>query len=209
MDALRIAGLLAPFLEEESLPAEQLAQLFTYLDLLLRWNQRINLTAVCDPEAIVTRHFGESIFAARHLLADDVAVDVADLGSGAGFPGLPLKMVRPHVRLSLIESQTKKAAFLSEAIRALKLAEVRVVNARAQAIEDRFDLVTLRAVERFAEVLPVAAQLLRPAGRLGLLISSAQIGETGRLLPDFAWDPPLAIPQSNARVLLAGHRMSI
>src|SRR2546429_5628980 len=110
MDATRIACLLAPFLGEERLNDQQLSELSAYLDLLLRWNQRVNLTAVRNAEHIATRHFGESLFAARHLLqrgahgtADQhpqslpeieraTGLQIYDFGSGAGFPGLPLKI---------------------------------------------------------------------------------------------------------------------
>src|SRR5271167_1724775 len=123
MDAVRIAELLQPFAEPHMLSPELSAQLEAYLDLLLRWNARINLTAVRDPEQIVTRHFGESLFAAR-ILRDDGAftplpVSLADVGSGAGFPGIPIKLFVPEIHLTLIESQNKKATFLKEAIRVL------------------------------------------------------------------------------------------
>src|SRR5207248_10920276 len=103
-----------PFLESDELAAPHLAQLSAYLELLLRWNRRINLTAVREPHEIVTRHFGESLFAARHLLPPATTLEVADLGSGAGFPGLPLKIIRPLARVALIESQSKKSTFLNE-----------------------------------------------------------------------------------------------
>src|SRR5271169_3984978 len=100
LDAGRIATLLQPFLPDVS--PELAGQLHTYLDLLLRWNARINLTAVRDPEQIVTRHFGESLFAARVLrdagvLAAPTGADLtlADVGSGAGFPGVPIKLLVP------------------------------------------------------------------------------------------------------------------
>jgi 16S rRNA (guanine527-N7)-methyltransferase len=200
-----MAGLLAPFLEGEALSAAQLAKFSAYLDLLLRWNARINLTAVRQPREIVTRHFGESVFAARRLLPEpDSPIEVADLGSGAGFPGLPLKIVHPAVRLTLIESQSKKAVFLNEAIRTLQLENARVLNTRGETVDQRFELVTLRAVERFSEALPVAAGLLRPGGGLGLLIGAVQIEAAQSLLRGFQWRPAMPIPQSTARVLLLG-----
>ncbi len=206
-DAAQIAALLQPFIVagERLLPG-QLAQFSAYLDLLLRWNRRINLTAIREPETVVTRHLGESIFVAQHLLAPDAHISVGDLGSGAGFPGLPLKIVRPAVQLALIESNSRKAAFLSEAVRTLGLTDVRVINARGESLpgSPKFELVTLRAVERFVEALPVAAGLLQPGGRLGLLISSAQVGVAQERLPRYRWENPQPIPQSQARVLLVG-----
>jgi 16S rRNA (guanine(527)-N(7))-methyltransferase RsmG len=275
----------------------------TYINILLRWNARINLTAIRDPEEIVTRHFGESLFAARHLFPDPaletihagvetgdsplysrrrLAVTVnpagerrqnaapgasrgsaapateapkgretspvnnltpapersgngerpspnerlADLGSGAGFPGIPIKLWAPHIALTLIESNQKKTAFLREIIRALTLTNVDVFPARAQELlrqrpddnptakgstgqpgdQSAFELVTLRAVERFADVLPIAASLVSPGGRLALLVGASQLHQAQTSLPTFSWDPPLPVPQSLSRTILIAHR---
>ena len=136
MDAARIAELLQPFLTAPAqLSAAQLNNISTYIDILLRWNARINLTAVRDPEQIVTRHFGESLFAARHLFpADDgrpTTDNCVDVGSGAGFPGLPLKLWAPAIHLTLVESNHKKATFLREVVRSLTLTNVNVFAGRA------------------------------------------------------------------------------
>jgi 16S rRNA (guanine527-N7)-methyltransferase len=204
-DAARIAELLQPFLTTgEPLLPQQGERLAAYLELLLRWNRRVNLTAVRQPDEIVTRHFGESIFAAQHLLPQDAQAEVADLGSGAGFPGLPMKVVRPGVHLALIESNSRKAAFLGEAVRAMRLDHVRVLNQRAEDLEMRFDVLTLRAVERFADTLPLAAKLVRGGGRLALLISQAQLENAKQLLPAWKWQESFLIPRSEARVLLIG-----
>ncbi|HVP51493.1 MAG TPA: 16S rRNA (guanine(527)-N(7))-methyltransferase RsmG [Terriglobales bacterium] len=213
----RIADLLAPFLQSPpgppaSLTDAQLGQVSAYLDLLLRWNARINLTAVRDPESMVTRHFGESFFAARQLLREQEAggrgreagMRAIDLGSGAGFPGLPLKIFAPALVLTLIESSQKKAAFLKEALRTIALRGVNVFAGRAEDFPSTAELVTLRAVERYERALGMAARLAAPGGRLGLLIGSAQAARTPQLLPPFAWAAPIAIPQASARVLLVG-----
>ncbi len=199
MDADHIAALLAPFVE--GLTPAQLERISIYIDILQRWNRRINLTAVRDSEQIVSRHFGESLFAARHLLAPADTLTVIDVGSGAGFPGLPLKIYAPAIHLALIESNTRKAAFLREVIRALGLTEATVFNGRAQDFPARADLVTLRAVEKFERILPVAASLVSPAGRLALLIGAAQLPLAVRLLPTLNWEAPLPIPQSSSRIL--------
>jgi 16S rRNA (guanine527-N7)-methyltransferase len=217
VDPARIAELLAPFVQSPpgppaSLTGAQLGQVSAYLDLLLRWNARINLTAVRDPESMVTRHFGESFFAARQILKEqeaggrgqDVAVHAIDLGSGAGFPGLPLKVFAPALALTLIESSQKKAAFLKEAVRTLALTGVDVFAGRAEGFPSTADLVTLRAVERYERALGIAAHLVAPGGRLALLIGSAQAARTPQLVPAFAWSAPIAIPQASARVLLIG-----
>jgi 16S rRNA (guanine527-N7)-methyltransferase len=215
MDPGCIAELLAPFLESPpgptaSLTKAQLEQVSAHLDLLLRWNARINLTAVRDAESMVTRHFGESFFAARQLLFRSQESGVGsqeraiDLGSGAGFPGLPLKIFAPAIALTLIESTQKKVAFLKEAVRALALTGVDVFAGRAEDFLSTADLVTLRAVERYERVLETAARLVVRGGRVGLLIGSPQAARTPQLLPAFAWQAPIAVPQSAARVLLIG-----
>lgn len=222
MDRSRIAELLRPFVgdfENEQL----LENISTYIDILLRWNARINLTAIRDPDEIVTRHFGESLFAARCLFPGKdlpkgfgalapTAKDrrpktsdplrVADVGSGAGFPGIPLKLWAPKISLTLIESNHKKATFLREIQRALTLTDIDIQNARAETLPPAsFDVVTLRAVERFETALPIAAGLVRPGGRLALLIGSAQLDPAQALLPDWHWAPRIPVPLTNSRVV--------
>jgi 16S rRNA (guanine527-N7)-methyltransferase len=250
MHSARIAELLQPFLnpchsepgqrpgeEPASLSPAQLNYISTYIDILQRWNARINLTAIRDEEEIVTRHFGESLFAAQHLfprrstlcspvpalsgaegssVLKDFDVDlaaarspepearVADLGSGAGFPGIPIKLWAPEISVTLIESNHKKVTFLREVLRALTLTNINVFPARANqliASHTLFDVVTLRAVEHFTEILPTAAILLTPGGRLALLISSSQLDEAHATLPNLIWHSPLPIHQSTNRIL--------
>jgi 16S rRNA (guanine527-N7)-methyltransferase len=220
----------------------QLQDISTYIDILLKWNAHINLTAIRDPEDIVPRHFGESLFAARCLFprglnvgtaalgcppehssaafqssvppacpdagrVANAAPSLADLGAGAGFPGLPIKLWAPHISLTLIESNHKKVAFLREVTRALTLTDVNIQNTRAETLTGTtFDVVTLRAVERFETILPTAATLVAPGGRLALLIGSAQVENARATLPDLAWTDPTPIPQSRARVLLTGQK---
>lgn len=209
MDLARIAELLRPFTGDVELPAEMLEQFQLYLDLLLRWNARINLTAVRDPEQIVTRHFGESLFAARMLDPQAVGpITLADVGSGAGFPGIPIKLWAPQIELTLIESQNKKAVFLREALRLLKLDRAQVFCGRAEHCGQTADLVTLRAVEQFERALPVAAALVRPGGRLCVLIGSSQTKSAQDLSGEqWAWHDPLPVPQSTGRVLMIGERI--
>jgi 16S rRNA (guanine527-N7)-methyltransferase len=207
MDSELISKLLQPFVTSP-LSEAQLTSISTYIDMILRWNQKLNLTAVRDPEQIVTRHFGESIFAAGHLFATapiESSPSVVDVGSGAGFPGIPMKLCFPFLRMELIESHQKKATFLREIIRHLALTEIDVFAGRAEALQDRIaDVVALRAVERFEDVLPVAAKLLNPEGRLALLVGEAQISAAATRLPGFRWQDPVRIPISTSRVLLVG-----
>ena len=204
MDLARIAALLQPFCED--LSAAQLSSISTYIDILMRWNARMNLTAVRDAEHVVTRHFGESLFAARRLFPSaPQPARVVDLGSGAGFPGLPLKIWAPSLHLTLIESNHKKATFLREVIRALALSDVEVFDERAEQFPAATaDVVTLRAVERFEKALPIAARLTAPGGRMALLIGRDQLPSLSALAPTFRFADPDPIPQSSNRVLAVG-----
>jgi 16S rRNA (guanine527-N7)-methyltransferase len=206
MDPARIAELLRPFTGDAKLPAEQPEQFRVYLDLLLRWNARINLTAVRDPEQIVTRHFGESLFAARMLdLQAAKPIALADFGSGAGFPGIPIKLWSPQIELTLIESHNKKAVFLREVLRALTLDRVQVFCGRAEQWGQTADVVTLRAVEHFERALPVASSLVRQGGKLCLFISAGQTKVARALSGEqWTWQKPLPVPLSTARVLMIG-----
>jgi 16S rRNA (guanine527-N7)-methyltransferase len=210
-----IAELLKPFLvaahtdknlSGARLTASQLEAISIYINLLVRWNAPINLTAVREPREMVTRHFGESLFAGRHIFPAGLGFtgNVVDVGSGAGFPGLPIKMWAPQIRLTLIESNHKKVAFLREVVRALKLSEVAVLSCRAEEFRELADVVTLRAVERFDSALPVAASLVAPRGRLATLIGEAQVQRAKELVPSFHWNEPIGIPMSENRVLMIG-----
>ena len=219
-----MAALLSPFLGGAALSDSQLAQLASYLDLLLRWNARINLTAVRHPEQIVTRHFGESLFAARHLYPPGWKLEtgnwkLADLGSGPGFPGLPIKIWAPALPTTLLESNQRKATFLREVVRALELTGVQVVSDRAENFTAQIAnhksqitnsvTITLRAVERFRQILPTAVELLRQfptaSRRLALLIGAAQVEPARAIAGALTWSEPLSIPASSQRVLLVGN----
>ena len=203
MESTRIAELLAPFVSAP-LSDAQLAQLSAYLDLLMKWNTKTNLTAVRDPEQMVTRHFGESLFAAEKLLQEPVATAI-DLGSGAGFPGLPLAIYAPDVKVALIESQNKKATFLKEVVRAIGLKNVTVNQGRGEDFRGSAQLVTMRAVEKFTESIKLAASLVAPGGRLAMLISAGQVvvaEEKDRM----QWELPVDVPGSEKRILLVGRK---
>src|SRR5436305_6024197 len=132
MDIARIEELLRPFLPREPAP-ELLQWLHRYLDLLLRWNRRLALTASHDAEYIVTRHIGESLFAAAHWTRPGaMPASAIDVGSGAGFPGIPLKLYSPSVEVRLVEAHGKKATFLREVVRALELRGISVIERRAE-----------------------------------------------------------------------------
>jgi len=164
----RIAELLAPYLGDAAVPPALYKQLSTYLDLLLRWNSRTNLTAIRDPEGIVCRHFGESLFCGLEIAKRlPEAATLLDFGSGAGFPGLPIQLLLPGFRVTLAESQGKKAAFLREAMRTLEL-PTEVWDARVESMPAtrQFHAVTLRAVDRMELALETARSRVAPQGLL-------------------------------------------
>jgi 16S rRNA (guanine527-N7)-methyltransferase len=193
--------LLEPFIQLDEM---RLAAISKYIDLLIKWNARINLTAIRAPEEIVQRHFGESLFVSQHILAQEPVRTAIDLGSGAGFPGVPFALLAPEVEVTLIESSQKKSTFLRELIYLLGLRSVKVFIGRAESYSHLADLVMVRAVEKFGEVLPSAFSLVSPSGRLALLVGTSQIDSARSLLPEAQWQEPVAIPSGHSRVLLVG-----
>jgi 16S rRNA (guanine527-N7)-methyltransferase len=170
----RIAELLAPYLDTTSLESSLYEKLSQYLDLLVRWNARTNLTAIREPEEMVRRHFGESLFAARHLASRlSPEATLLDFGSGAGFPGLPIQLALPNLCVTLAESQGKKASFLREAVRTLGL-KTEVWSARVESIptERQFEAVTLRAVDHMQDALTAARPRVATGGWLVTLTAT-------------------------------------
>jgi 16S rRNA (guanine527-N7)-methyltransferase len=135
-------------------------RLIAYVELLARWNAAYNLTAVRDPGEMVARHLLDSLAIAPHV----TGTTLADLGSGAGLPGIPLALVAPERQVTLVDSNGKKARFLREAVRALKLANVRVIEGRVQDVPGQFDCVTARAFATLADMLNWAGGLLADGG---------------------------------------------
>jgi 16S rRNA (guanine527-N7)-methyltransferase len=192
----RIAALLTPFLP--SPPPNILPKLSAYLELLLKWNARTNLTAIRDPEEIVRRHFGESLFAGLHLASE--ANTLLDFGSGAGFPGLPIAILRPEIAVTLAESQNKKSTFLREAVRTIGL-KVEVWAARVETMPQgvHFHTVTLRAVDNMTAALSAAAP--RASNDL-LLLAGTPLTPP----PGFTFQQPIPIPTTESSILLRGTR---
>lgn len=162
----------APFeavLKPSTLLIEQVS---TFLDLLIRWNSRVSLTAIRSPEEMVERHFGESFFTGA-VLSGRIreGAELLDYGSGPGFPGLPIQMLLPHVRVTLAESQAKKVAFLREVIRTLGLkAEIWPRRVEEMPESRRFDVVTMRAVERMATSVETAKGRVHEGGLVAALV---------------------------------------
>jgi 16S rRNA (guanine527-N7)-methyltransferase len=175
-----------------------------YCSLLLRWNSRINLTAVRDEDGILSRHFVESIACARALPAG--IATLLDFGSGAGFPGIPIALCRPEIAVTLAESQGKKAAFLQEAVRVLELS-AKVHSQRAELLTVQFDCVVLRAVDRMESAVGSAALLVRPGGWLALMTTGKEFGTLKAAAgAEFAWSELLPLPGSDDRLFALSAR---
>jgi len=164
----------------------------------------MNLTAVRDPEEIVARHFGESFFAGAALAADHADSKVIDVGSGAGFPGIPIAMLMPEAEVTLIEAHGRKATFLKEVVFALGLMNVKVFGGRAENYGSQAQLVTLRAVESFERTLLTALALVKRGGQIALMIGSSQLEAVNNAGAEVDWIQPKAIPGGHSRVLLVG-----
>jgi 16S rRNA (guanine527-N7)-methyltransferase len=180
------------------------AQFERYLSLIIRWNARINLTAIRDEAGIQSRHFVESIACARAL--PEGIRTLLDFGSGAGLPGIPIALCRPEIYVTLSESQGKKAAFLQEAIRVLAV-PASVHPGRAELLDSKFDCVTLRAVDRMPDAVRVAASRIAADGWLALMTSK---GDLERLEfaagGGFEWRSEIPLPVAESRVLALAQR---
>jgi 16S rRNA (guanine527-N7)-methyltransferase len=180
------------------------ASVWQYMDLLKRWNQRISLTSVRGTEAMLRLHFGESFWATK--LVDFGKSRLADVGSGAGFPGLALKLMCHDLHVTLIESNAKKAAFLAEVVRTLNLKGVEIFRGRAEAwVPDgrHFDFMTARAVGDFPALLDWGASYLSPGGKAVLWVgpdAMPYLHADAR----WSWHEPSLIPGSQHRFVIAG-----
>jgi 16S rRNA (guanine527-N7)-methyltransferase len=177
----------------------------TYTELLLKWNRSISLTSVTDVEQILRFHFGESLFALSMLPVEKSRL--ADVGSGAGFPGIPLAMVSPNLTVTLIESNAKKYAFLNEVIRELKLRNVIALHTRMKDIKAptrAFDIVTARALGNFQDLFRWAQKKLAPNGRIVLWLGSEDATDLSAN-SHWKWSPPAPVPGSQRRYILIGY----
>ncbi|MGO9261183.1 MAG: 16S rRNA (guanine(527)-N(7))-methyltransferase RsmG [Bryobacteraceae bacterium] len=173
---------------------EQAARLEAHFELLTRWNRALNLTRIRDRAEAIERHYNESLFVARHLPSGPLRI--VDIGSGAGFPGFPIAVVRPECSVTLIESHQRKAVFLREASR--KLPNIKVLARRAEESGETFDWAVSRAVS-YADLGKVLGRLASHAA----LLTGAE--EPPPALT-FDWDPPVPLPDSKHRFLRLGHR---
>jgi 16S rRNA (guanine527-N7)-methyltransferase len=187
---------LPKFLAEVGVHAssEQLGQFRAHYDLLVRWNERTNLTSIRDPVAILRRHFAESAYLTQVVkLSPGTLVDI---GSGAGFPGIPVKILSPETRVILVEAVQKKAAFLKEVARAVGLAGLDVFAGRFEDFQGSADWVTMRAVK----LEPRLAEAIRrnvPRGTCAIFLGEPDAAR----LPGAQIHP---IPGSDRRVIAVG-----
>ncbi|HVI57776.1 MAG TPA: 16S rRNA (guanine(527)-N(7))-methyltransferase RsmG [Luteimonas sp.] len=181
------------------LPAALAEPLLRYLALLARWNRAYNLTAIRDPRAMVSLHLLDSL--AMHPFVREVRT-LADLGTGAGLPGIPLAIALPSLQVTLVESNGKKARFLREAVRSLGLGNARVAESRAQSLDmpAAFEAITARAMASLADLLAAGAHLLEPGGRLLAMKGARPNAEIAALPAGWQVEAihPLAVPGLDA-----------
>ena len=145
---------------------EQLNQFYKYMNLLLEWNEKINLTAITDPNEVILKHFIDSLTINKYIKENST---LADVGTGAGFPGIPLKILRPDLKITLVDSLNKRINFLNEVINKLNLVNIETVHSRIEDFgkdkkyRESFDFVTARAVANLA----VLSEYLLPIAKVG------------------------------------------
>jgi|HubBroStandDraft_6_1064221.scaffolds.fasta_scaffold662811_1 16S rRNA (guanine527-N7)-methyltransferase len=197
-----IQGWIAPY--GIQLTGDQIRHVQSYIAMLVFWNQRISLTSIKDPEEIVARHFGESFFFARFIPPG--ASRLADVGSGAGFPGLALKIIRPYIQVFLIEQDTRKSTFLHEVIRLLDIKSATVCRTPFEGLATEignFDLIVSRAVGGHKNLLKWARTRLNDSGHVALWLGSEDAIRVTQL-KGWNWSPLQPLPDSKRRVLAMG-----
>jgi len=187
-----------------ALGAKEAERFENYLSLFVRWNGRLNLTAIRDEDGILSRHFVESIACARALPTG--IVTLLDFGSGAGLPGIPIAICLPEISVTLAESQGKKAAFLNETVRVLGIA-AKVHSGRAETLQTEFDCVALRAVDKMEVAVQSATRLVRSGGWLALMTTDGQLERLKEVAGmEFSWTEPVRVQDGSERLLALGER---
>src|SRR5713226_4074265 len=200
------AAVIRRALGEFKLPAydDQVLQIQQYIKILLMWNERVNLTAIRDPLEILYRHFCESMYAAVAVPVEEGRL--ADVGSGGGFPGLPLKIIRPGLQVFLVESNIKKATFLAEVIRELGLSGAQVLARRYEELGEEMaplDYVCSRALGEFPGFLEWASSEQMATKQVILWIGARALPEIQKI-GNWDWQEPINVPHSLRRLLLVG-----
>ena len=186
---------------------EQVLQIQQYIKILLMWNEKVNLTAIRDPLEILYRHFCESMYAVEAIPLKNGRL--ADAGSGGGFPGLPLKIIRPDLQVFLVESNIKKVTFLAEVIRELGLKGAQVLARRYEELGEEvapLDYVCSRALGEFPAFLEWARSEQIAAKQVILWIGARDLPEIQKI-GGWQWDP-IEVPHSLRRLLLVGTKKS-
>jgi len=189
-----------------SVDSHQVVLIQQYIRTLLRWNEKLNLTAIRDPLEILYRHFCESMFAAGAIPVDKGRL--ADIGSGSGFPGIPLKIIRPELELCLVESNIKKGTFLAEVVRELELTNSRVLISRYEELGEEvapLDYICSRAVGEFESFLKWAGLNRVGADQVIFWIGGRDLEEVQKN-KNWEWQEPILIPKSLQRYLLVGKK---
>ena len=179
-----------------TLTETQISQLEQHHDLMMRWNQRMNLTSIRTVEEGVTRHYCESLFVGSRLNLPQGST-LVDVGTGAGFPGIPIAILHPEFKVSLVESHQRKSVFLREATR--QLPTVRVLGSRIESITESFNLLLSRAVE-INTLLPLLPKL---ATNAALMLGEGDIKEL-KSTSAWKWQEPIKLPWGDRRYLLFG-----
>src|SRR6266566_3573195 len=197
-------------LTEFNLPAydDQVLQIQQYIKILLAWNEKVNLTAIRDPLEILHRHFCECMYAAEAITLEKGRL--ADVGSGGGFPGLPLKIMRPGLQVFLVESNIKRVTFLAEVIRELGLNGAQVLARRYEELGEEvapLDYVCTRALGEFPAFLEWATSEQIAAKQVILWIGGRDLEEIQKIR-SWDWSEPIEVPHSLRRLLLVGTRKS-
>ena len=187
-------------IEIDQVTADKLAR---YLQLLLRWNARTNLSAIREPENIVLRHFGESLQCAAALPLENGTL--LDYGSGAGFPGAVCALAAPGLQVTLAESQNKKAAFLLELCRHVPIsAEVQSGRVESLPVTRLFDVVTLRAVDRMEAACLAACKRIKPGGCLVLMTTPESLAVVAQAMEAVDWQPSISLRGSHRGIIAIG-----
>lgn len=163
---------------EINFSVEQLEQFFEYMNLLIEWNEKMNLTAIIDPEEIILKHFIDSITILKSIKNESKVVDV---GTGAGFPGIPLSIMNPTLKITLVDSLNKRLIFLKEVVDRLKLNNIEIIHSRAEELgqnkkyREKFDIATSRAVANLSTLSEYLIPLVRIDGKvISMKAGSAQ-----------------------------------
>lgn len=180
-----------------TLSDDQIRQLWEHYDVLLRWNERINLTSIPPGREMVIRHYCESLFFAAQLPVTPQPISILDMGSGAGFPGVPLAIFRPAWRITLLESHQRKAVFLRESTRPLP--NISVLARRAETAPGQFDWLVSRGVD----ARDVLKSIPRLASKLGLMLGQDDFSVI-QSAPDVAWSAPVQLPWGDRRLCVFG-----